>query len=324
MCSAQVIGDRAAARQFADAVGVSGDESSPLATFLRALYGHAPEESFVEIRYRTRHGMGQDFRKADQLDEVATAIAQRAPYTDVYVGVLPRRRRRGRREDLFDNGQLVWADCDTRESVRALQRFSPVPSIIVHSGTGSNCHAYWVLTTAVSLDVIEDANRRIAIALGADTASVDAARILRPVSSLNYKRERPVPVRLKHYEEHVECRLGDIVAQLPTAVTSSTLRPTTLDVRCIASNDALLALAPQVYVERLANVAVPPSHKIHCPFHPDRTPSLHVYDEPERGWTCFGCHRGGTIYDFAALLWGTSTRGDDFRKLRTRLVCMFA
>ena len=51
-----------------------------------------------------------------------------------------------------------------------------------------------------------------------------------------------------------------------------------------------------------------PRHgKIRCPFHPDGTPSLHVYPTPEQGWFCFGCRRGGTIYDLAAEVWDTHT-----------------
>lgn len=30
-----------------------------------------------------------------------------------------------------------------------------------------------------------------------------------------------------------------------------------------------------------------------CPMHGEKTPSLRLYDEPERGFYCFGCHRGG-------------------------------
>lgn len=56
-----------------------------------------------------------------------------------------------------------------------------------------------------------------------------------------------------------------------------------------------------------------------CPFHHgDRSPSLKVYPG-NRGWYCFGCHRGGSVIDFPALLFGLSTLdaakklNDDFR-----------
>jgi len=56
--------------------------------------------------------------------------------------------------------------------------------------------------------------------------------------------------------------------------------------------------------------------------HEDRTPSLHVYEDPQRGWFCFGCARGGSIYDLAGLLLGRSTRGEDFIELRRELTAM--
>jgi hypothetical protein len=72
------------------------------------------------------------------------------------------------------------------------------------------------------------------------------------------------------------------------------------------------------------------SGKIHCPFHEDSRPSFHVYNTPERGWTCFACttpsgrRLGGDIYTLASLLWGISNRGRDFLELRTRLDDVFA
>jgi hypothetical protein len=81
-----------------------------------------------------------------------------------------------------------------------------------------------------------------------------------------------------------------------------------------------LALAPRDYVERLLGQPVGQSGKIRCPFHTDGTPSLHGYPEPGRGWYCYGCGRGGSVYDLAALLWGrTDTRGSAFVALREEL-----
>lgn len=86
-----------------------------------------------------------------------------------------------------------------------------------------------------------------------------------------------------------------------------------------ASSDPLLLVPPPVYFERLTGLRVGRSGKLHCLFHDDRSPSLHVYREPERGWFCFGCLRGGSVYDLAALLFRRGTRGRDFIELRREL-----
>jgi len=62
---------------------------------------------------------------------------------------------------------------------------------------------------------------------------------------------------------------------------------------------------------------------VSCPFHDDRTPSLHVYETPAGGWYCYGCGRGSSVYDLAADLWGLETRGADFLEVRRRLCDLF-
>ena len=87
-----------------------------------------------------------------------------------------------------------------------------------------------------------------------------------------------------------------------------------------SDRDVLLEVEPVAYVEALTGVEVPRSGVIRCPLpdHEDRTPSFHVYGA-ERGFYCFGCHRGGTVYDFAAALWDLPTRGSGFVELRRRV-----
>lgn len=90
------------------------------------------------------------------------------------------------------------------------------------------------------------------------------------------------------------------------------------------SDDPLLRIAPEVYVQRLLGVQVPRHRKVPCPFHADRHPSLHVYDTPARGWYCYGsCRRGGTIYDLAGPLYGYKLRGESFARLRDELRRLF-
>lgn len=88
-------------------------------------------------------------------------------------------------------------------------------------------------------------------------------------------------------------------------------------------DDALREIEPAVYVRVLLGVDVPRHRKIPCPFHRDDSPSLHVYETAEGGWYCYGCGRCGSIYDFAAELWGLGTRGADFLELRRRLSEIF-
>lgn len=40
-----------------------------------------------------------------------------------------------------------------------------------------------------------------------------------------------------------------------------------------------------------------------CPFHAEKTASLHVYDG-DRGWFCFGCGEGGDVISFVSRLFG--------------------
>ena len=89
--------------------------------------------------------------------------------------------------------------------------------------------------------------------------------------------------------------------------------------RPVTTSDPLRLVPPPVYFERLTGLRVGRSGKLRCLFHDDRSPSLHVYREPARGWYCFGCGRGGSIYDLAELLSGRETRGQSFSELRREL-----
>jgi hypothetical protein len=287
--------------------------------FLGALYRSAPARSFVEVRFRMASGMGRCFHRAAALDRAAETILALASRTDVFVGVLPRVRRGGGRRDLVARAAAVWADCDTWAAVEALASFRPRPAMVVGSGSGENRHAYWFLREPVGVDRLVRANRRLALALGADAQSSDAARILRPAGSANGKHSPPAPVRMLALDEHSRVGLAELERRLPREpMPLSTIRPTRPYPHG-APIDPLRSIPPALYVERLTAQRVGHSRKVRCPFHDDQTPSLHAYEDSERGWYCFGCGRGGSIYDLAALLWQRGTRGEDFLQLRREL-----
>jgi RepB DNA-primase from phage plasmid len=286
------------------------------ARFLAALTGPADPEEFLELRYRLEDGqrMGQLFERPERLRGLATRAIALGRRTDVYAGCAPRTRRQGGR-DAVARAFVLWADCDGEDAVAALERFQPAPSIVVASGTGGNCHAYWLLNEPLPRDEVERANRRLAHALGADPASADAARILRVPGTLSHKHDPPTPVEAIRLDADRRHATADVIAALPDPPTPPRRDPIVPAEQRV--DDPLLTIAPDVYVRRLLGVEIPRHRKVPCPFHDDRQASLHVYETAERGWYCFGrCRRGGTIYDLAAPLYGYTARGEDFLRLR--------
>jgi hypothetical protein len=83
--------------------------------------------------------------------------------------------------------------------------------------------------------------------------------------------------------------------------------------------DALTTIPATEYVAVLLGLTLGRDGKVVCPFHDDHAPSLHAYDEPDRGWCCYGCNRGGSIIDFGAHLYGIEPRGAGFHEIRRRL-----
>jgi len=295
-----------------------GADGAAARKYAAALFGAAPGGALIEVRFRVQDGMGRRFHGVSRLDRLVGSILALSARTDVYVGVLPRRCRHGGRDDVIGPASVVWADCDTGESVGALRAFRPWPAMVVASST-ENRHAYWFLTEPASLDVIEAMNRRIALALDADVRCSDRARILRPVGSVNRKRSEPVPVRLLRLAPTERVSVAHLDRVLPPEPEPPEPIRRLPGRWPFALSDPLEAIPPPVYFEQLTGIRVGRSGKVRCPFHEDRRPSLHVYAEPGRGWYCFGCGRGGSIYDLASLLWERPARGRDFIELRREL-----
>lgn len=290
-----------------------------LASYWCALYGAEAPEALVEVRYRLPNGrgMGQEFYGVRDSQRAADRILRLGRSTDTYLGVAPRTRRAGGR-DAIERVHALWADCDTRDAFAALDRFAPAPPIVVRSGSG--LHAYWPLWPPLAPGHAERANRRLAHKLRADPRATDAARILRPPGTFNHKLAEPRPVSIERLEIEVY-EAATIVGELPDPPSPRQEPATPRETRPIDPDaaDVLLTIEPRVYVAALTGQEVSREGKVRCPLHEDRTPSLHVYPEPERGWYCYGCEHGGTIYDLAAALWRIEPRGEGFHELRRRL-----
>jgi hypothetical protein len=262
--------------------------------------------------------MASDFFPIDEREVAGATVLEHARRTDVYVGCAPRMRRAGTK-DAVGRVWTLWAECDGAGSVESLQRFDPVPALIIGSGSGVNCHAYWPLAEPLTAPAAEAANLRLAAALGADLACFDAGRILRPPGTWNHKLRPPTRVATLRLERDRTFAAAEVLRHVPVVHDDRITRRWRPQPERPTRDDPLLQIEPAVYVTDLVGRSPGRNHKVACPFHEDRRPSLHVFPTPERGWCCFSCGRGGSIYDLAAGLWGMTLRGREFTHLRRRL-----
>jgi hypothetical protein len=303
--------------------------------YLATLFGAEHADSLIEVRCPKVPAFRR-FSPVGEIEDVATHVERCAKTTDVYVGVAPRIRIEGKQtggKSAIDHVQVLWADCDTADSIAMLVDFAPDPTIEVSSGGG--VHAYWMLTAPVSKEQAEIGNSRLALALGADSAATDSARVLRPPGTFNHKPERlvdgkPALVTLRALTE-ARYTWEETVGVLPDPPTRrstpSTARArvktratTTAGSAGRVADDPLFRFSPPEYVELLSKRKIDRRGYAFCPFHDDqKTPNLRVWSTVDKGWFCFVCKKGGGIIEFGALLFGIKPRGADYHRLRREI-----
>ena len=307
-----------------------------LRLFLNVLFA-LDRDAFVEIAHRIERdgrrgpmhrGRTGIFRQAADLEAIALEVERRTRAEHVWIGVVPRRPHPetgelGGTKAHAVPARVLWVDCDAKDGEEPLERlhhFRPPPHMLVASGAGY--HAYWLLRDAIADPRrLRDANQLIAAALGGDPQAADAARILRPPGTLNFKTEygQPRPVELLLADRHPRYRADEVVGSLSRGRrTRRGRRGRPRPVTNVRAADSLQRLSPALYFRELAGVERDLGGKVCCPLpdHDDPDPSCHVYEEPAQGWYCYGCGRGGDIYELAGALWGLRREGRQFIELR--------
>jgi len=284
------------------------------------LGGNAVRGHLLEVRYGGGPGMGQRFFRVGAYRAATSFAIAQARDGDVYLSALPRIRPSGTKDDV-EESWVLWTDVDREDGIDRIARFTPVPSIVIETGTPGHALAIWALREPLQADQVKAMNRRLAHALGGDLASTDAARVLRLPGTCNHKHDPARPVRcvdINPYSYAVEMVVGHL-PDPPTPPRPPRRHPAPLTG---TDDDVLLTISPTEYVVALTGHELGGDSKIRCPFHGDgqeRTPSLHVWSDPEDGWFCFGCERGGTIIDFGSELYGIDPRGRGYHDIRRRL-----
>jgi hypothetical protein len=293
--------------------------------YLQLLADSAHPGQFFDLRWQPAEGiMCRRFLPARCVEATALTIPRLAATADVYLGVALRSSaRHGGKEAIFQP-RILYVDSDYPGTPQLVSEFAFPPTLTISSGTRGHLHLYWLLTHPVTVPQLDSANRRLALALGGDPASADAARILRPPETFNHKHDPPAQVLITSYRPEARYSLACLAHSLPPDHWSVEPRTPTRPPRHESPvEEALRSIPAEQYVRVLARRDPTRAGKVLCPFHSERTPSLHLY--PDGTFYCFGtnCRRGGTIFDFAAHLWGIPATGSGFIELRDRLATTF-
>ena len=322
-----------------------------LDSYLRMLAGPHDGRAgrFIDVRWpqpQLRTGMGKEYLPADEIAAAAAVIEGLAKRLDVYIGVALHDREAGDGSSVT-RSHLAWADVYREDAQELLDAFPHAPTMTVASGSPGRRHAYWLLHDVVPIDEVMTANRKLAGAfaqrdpetgewlrdpkskslIGGDlSAGVSRVSMLRPAGTYNYKRGERNPVRITDLAGSRSYDLNTLVHDLEDPkpprppyvpadgpIAGIRLENPTID----SAHQALKTLDARVWIPRLTGVELVLDDRMCCPFHEERTPSLKAY--PNGSWYCYGCHRGGRIFDFAALLEGRDTRGSAFIELRADL-----
>jgi CHC2 zinc finger/RepB DNA-primase from phage plasmid len=302
-----------------------------LDSYLRMLAGplHGRAGRWLDVRWpepSSPSEMGREFLSAERLTDAGVLIEALARRIDVYIGIALHDRKAGDRTSV-SRSHLAWTDIDREDAQALLDGFPHPPTMTVSSGSPGRRHAYWLLNAFADIDEVMTANRKLAGALGADLSSgLSRVSMLRPPGTYNYKHEPRQPVRIVGLSGSRAYDLAELVAGLtdpkpprppyvptPGPVTGIRLEDPSIE----HTHAALKNLDAREWMPRLTGVELSASGYMPCPFHDERTASLKAY--PNGSWYCYGCHQGGSVFDFAARLWGRDTRGVAFVELRADL-----
>ena len=156
------------------------------------------------LEFRSRRetgGMDSAFFDTKEIEKAAEYAVEVGAKTDTFVGMGLRNRRSGSGVAV-DEVHLLWADLDKDDALDALAAYEPSPGFVVRSGGRTErgrpkIHAYWPLRRPVPVKLVKPMLKRLAAALSADPACVDAARIMRVPGTFNFKSDPPAPVELE-------------------------------------------------------------------------------------------------------------------------------
>lgn len=162
--------------------------NNDLHNFLEFLFGGLSGIAYVATKtpnVSPETAWGQEFfRYPEELSRMESVILQKTSEVEVYVAPALFSSPHPVKENFYASN-VAWTEFDGN----APDSFEVEPSLTIQSSDETRQHVYWRLSEPVyDANALEQINRRITYALGADSSAWDSTQVLRPPSTLNHKR----------------------------------------------------------------------------------------------------------------------------------------
>ena len=132
------------------------------------------------------------FKYPEQMPALIKHCIDSSTEWEVYYGPALYSQPTGRKEDIKGT-YVFWTEFDGQVPPAEALGNLPSPTLRVLSSEEGHEHFYWRLDYfEVDINAIERANRGLTYQLGGDTSAWDANQVLRPISTTNHKRQKPV------------------------------------------------------------------------------------------------------------------------------------
>lgn len=160
--------------------------------FCTFLFGE--EVGYVYMPIKSKEGEWEpnfSFEWPRQKQDIIDHVERYSSVHDVYIGPALFSEKSGKLEHVR-GANVAWAEFDGQiPTMEMMQEYKvPEPTLRIRSSVPGREHWYWRYEEfQTDLGLIQDINKGLAYALGADTGGWDACQVLRPVGSLNHKRE---------------------------------------------------------------------------------------------------------------------------------------
>lgn len=175
---------------------VVGETNNPLTDYLEYLYGDNVGNAYTALKRSDGTFIQQFFAWPDNANGLQQHILAQAGYGEVYIAPALFKAESSLK-DAVAGSQVVWCEFDGNapSSLNELPDGIPAPTLRIQSSEPGHEHWYWKLDSFTQdINTIERINRALAYHLGADASGWDANQILRPPTTFNHKRQKPVGI----------------------------------------------------------------------------------------------------------------------------------